>query len=52
MLDLEPHDLAGAQAAAIAEAEQARTLRLLATARSLRISSGLITSGIFSGSRR
>src|SRR5437879_12015104 len=52
VLDLQPDHLAGAQAAAVAETEQHAHLRLLATASSRRVSSWLITSGIFCGSRR
>src|SRR5438105_12667910 len=52
MLDLEPHDLARPQSAAIAETEQNGVLRVPATASSRLISSALITSGSFSGSRR
>src|SRR5215831_16951470 len=48
MLDLEPHDLARPQSAAIAETEQNR---LAAIASSRLISSALITSASFSGSR-
>jgi hypothetical protein len=52
VLDLQPDHLAGGQAAAIAETEQHAHLGLLATASSLKVSSWLITSGIFCGSRR
>jgi len=51
MLDLEPDHLAGAQTAAIAETEQGADLEVASDGSKRRVSSGLITSGIFWGSR-
>ncbi len=51
MLDLQPNHFAATQAAAIAETEQHTGLEARGTASRRRVSSGLITSGIFCGSR-
>ena len=53
MLDLQPHHLAGTQSAAIAEAQENASLEAAGNGQSRRlVSSGLMTRGIFCGSRR
>jgi hypothetical protein len=51
MLDLQPDHLAGTQAAAIAEAEQHASLEAGCHRQQRRVSSWLITKGIFCGTQ-